>query len=76
MSMKSVRVRLEYPLERVSEPVVTRLVKDFDVSPNVLAADIEATKGGWMVLGLTGEPGQVDKALAWIKTIGVGLTVE
>ena len=74
--MKSVRVRLEYPLERVSEPVVTRLVKDFDVSPNVLAADIEATKGGWMVLGLTGEPGQVDKALAWIKTIGVGLTVE
>jgi len=69
--MKKLNVRLEYPLARIKEPVVTHLVKDFDVSPNVLAADIDASKGGWMLLGLSGEAEQIDKALAWIKSVGV-----
>jgi ABC-type methionine transport system ATPase subunit len=72
--MKKVTVRLEFPLEKIGDPVVTRLVRDYDVSPNVLAADIDAGKGGWMLLGLSGEPERVDSALAWINTTGVKVT--
>ncbi len=69
--MKTVQVRLEYPLERIKEPVVTHLVTDFDVAPNVLAADVEAGKGGWMLLGLSGDDALVNKALEWIESVGV-----
>lgn len=71
--MQSTRVRLEYPLARINEPVVTHLVRDFDVSPNVLAANIDATKGGWMLLELTGSSDQIDNALAWVRSLGVGV---
>jgi ABC-type methionine transport system ATPase subunit len=73
--LKDIRVRLEYPLARINEPVVTHLVKEFDVSPNVLAANIDAAKGGWMLLGLSGEDDQIDKALAWVRSVGVSVAL-
>jgi ABC-type methionine transport system ATPase subunit len=72
--MKIVRVRLEYPLAQVKEPVVTHLVKDFDVAPNVLAADIDARKGGWMLIELRGDDERIGKALDWVRGKGVGVT--
>ncbi len=70
-AMKTITVRLEFPLERVKEPVVSHLVRDFDVSPNVLAADIEAGKGGWMKLGLSGDDANVESALRWVESLGI-----
>lgn len=72
--MQTRKVRLDYPLERVQEPVVTYLVRQFDVAPNVLAADIDAHKGGWLVLELQGEASQMDSALEWVKAQGIAIT--
>ena len=74
--MSSVRVRLQYPLQRVAAPVVTHLVRDFDVSPNVLAGNIDAHKGGWLQLTLTGDAPRVERALAWVREQGIEVTVE
>ena len=72
--MKTIKVRLDYPLERIKEPVVTHLVTDFDVAPNVLAADVDAGKGGWMLLGLSGDDAVINNALKWIESVGVRVT--
>ncbi|HEX5322570.1 MAG TPA: NIL domain-containing protein [Capsulimonadaceae bacterium] len=69
--METRKVKLDYPLERVQEPVVSYLVKKFDVAPNVLAANIDAHKGGWLVLELQGEAAQIDAALSWVKSQGI-----
>jgi ABC-type methionine transport system ATPase subunit len=69
--MKTVKVKLEFPLARINEPVVTHLVRDFDVQPNVLAANIEAGRGGWILLELQGDDDRVDAALDWIGAIGI-----
>ncbi len=74
--MKSCEVRLDFPLERISEPIVTYLVKKYDVAPNVLAADIDASKGGWLVLGLIGEEQRVGDALTWVQSQGVKVTIQ
>jgi len=69
--MQTRKVRLDYPLERVQEPLVSYLVKKFDVAPNVLAADIDARRGGWLVLELQGEDSQLDAALEWVRAQGI-----
>jgi hypothetical protein len=74
--MNTVNVRLDYPLDRVPEPVFTHLVKGFDVAPNVLAASIDAHKGGWILLGLTGSQDQIDLALSWVRERGIVVTKE
>ena len=67
------KYRIHFPLNQISAPVVTHLVTDFDLSPNLLRADIDAKNGGWLVLGLTGDDAHIDAALGWLR--GQGLEV-
>jgi ABC-type methionine transport system ATPase subunit len=65
------QVQLHFPLDRLAEPVVTRLVTDFDLEPNLLRADVDAASGGWMVVGLTGPEERVVAALDWLREQGL-----
>lgn len=68
------KFRLNYPLERLTEPVVTRLVTDFDLEPNLLRADVDAKSGGWLVVELKGEEERMTAALDWLR--GQNLVVQ
>lgn len=65
------KVQLHYPLERLTEPVVTRLVTEYDLSPNLLRADVDARTGGWLVVELSGERERIDSALEWLRAQGL-----
>jgi ABC-type methionine transport system ATPase subunit len=64
------RVRLTFPEPLVREPVIGRLVRLFDVMPNIRRADVKEDLG-WMVLELDGEAEAVEAALAWLAGLGV-----
>lgn len=72
--MTEQRVQLHFPLERIGEPVVSRLVTDYDLEPNLLRADVDAASGGWMEVGLTGPPERVAAALQWLRDQGLVVT--
>ena len=65
------KYRIHFPLNQISAPVVTHLVTDFDLSPNLLRADIDAKNGGWLVLGLSGDDARLAAALAWLREQGL-----
>jgi len=64
------RIRLTFPEALVREPVIGRLVKRFDIMPNIRRADV-SDDVGWIVCELDGEEGAVAAALAWLEEIGV-----
>ena len=68
------KVQLHYPLSRIQEPVITRLVTEFDLEPNLLRADVDAVKGGWIVAELTGNSANIDKATEWMRSRGLEVT--
>jgi ABC-type methionine transport system ATPase subunit len=68
--MIQVRVRLTFPESLVRTPVLARLVKDFDVEPNIRRADVEEHRG-WILCELDGTAASVDKALAWLRDEGI-----
>ena len=70
------KYRIHFPLNQISTPVVTHLVTDFDLSPNLLRADIDAKNGGWLVLGLSGDDKRIDAALAWMRGQGLEASEE
>lgn len=72
MSPVQVRVKLTFPEELVRLPVLARLVRRFDVEPNVRRANVEDDRG-WIVCELEGEPTAVDQGLAWLRDEGVGV---
>lgn len=65
------KIQLHYPLERLTEPFVTRLVTEFDLSPNLLRADVDAKNGGWLVVELSGDAQRMDAALDWLRAQGL-----
>lgn len=64
------RVKLFFPEALIREPVVARLVRLHDITPNIRRASIEEDIG-WMVLDLDGDPEAISRAVAWLSEIGV-----
>ena len=70
------KFRIHFPLAQISTPIVTHLVTDYDLSPNLLRANIDAKNGGWLVIGLTGEKSKLESALGWLREQGLGVEEE
>jgi len=68
------RVRLHFPLDKVELPVISGLVSEYDVQPNLVLADVDAKTGGWIVVQLTGSVEQLDRAIAWVRSLGVDVS--
>ena len=68
--MSAVRVRLTFPENLIKEPVIARLVKEFDVVPNIRRAKVE-DHYGWIVCELGGDHASVESAIGWMREFGV-----
>ena len=68
---KTRRVQLNYPLERVKEPVLYHLVMDYGLIPNIRRANIDIHTGGFIVLELTGAEADLDRGIRFLEDCGV-----
>lgn len=69
-AVTTVRVKLTFPEHLIKQPLMGRLVREFDVLPNIRRAKIEE-EVGWIVCELAGEPASVEQALSWLADAGV-----
>jgi len=68
--MSRMRVRLTFPPALIQEPIVYRLVKDFDIVINIRRADVKADHG-WMALELEADERSLERGVKWLKDRGV-----
>ncbi len=68
--MPRIRVRLTFPPERIQEPIIYHLVKDFDIVTNIRRADVKADHG-WVALELEADEARLQQGIAWLKAKGV-----
>ena len=68
--MARLRVRLTFPPALIQEPIVYRLVKDFDIVINIRRADVKADHG-WIALELEGDEAALERGVKWLKERGV-----
>ena len=68
--MKQERVKLTFPEHLIRQPIIGRLVKEFDVLPNIRRARVEEHVG-WLICEIGGQDDRVDRALEWLTDLGV-----
>jgi len=68
--MARMRVYLTFPPERIKDPVIYQLGKDFNLVTNIRRADVTATHG-WVTLEIEGREEDLDRGMAWLKVSGV-----
>ena len=65
------RIVLHFPHRMVDQPIIYKLVKDFDLKFNILKAYVTPQEEGLMVLELSGEDGNFNKSMEYLKSCGV-----
>jgi ABC-type methionine transport system ATPase subunit len=70
MTNATARVRMTFPEHLIKQPVIARLVREFDVMPNIRQAKIEEHVG-WVVCELGGDHDDIERALQWLRDFGV-----
>ena len=67
----SKRIVLHFPSRLVNQPIVYRLIKDYNLRFNILKASVIPDEEGLMVLELIGEQDNYDKGIKYLTKTGV-----
>ena len=67
----SKRIVLRFPRRLVDRPIISRLVKDYDLEFNILKASVTPDEEGFLVLELNGEQQEYDKGINFLIKTGV-----
>ena len=63
-------VRLVYPPSLLSVPIINQLIRRFDLTVNILRAQIGG-EDRWIEVQLAGNPTVIEDAINWLKNIGI-----
>ena len=66
----NLRVKLTFPEHLIKQPVIARMVREFNIMPNIRRANVEETMG-WMICELGGNDLAVERAIEWLGDLGV-----
>jgi len=69
--MISKRIVLKFPHRLVDQPIVCKLVKDYNLEFTILKAYVTPREEGLLVLELTGENKDFEKGMDYLKKTGV-----
>jgi len=63
-------VRLIYPESMLSVPVINQLIREYQLTVNILRAQIGGEER-WLEIQLAGNPVIIDEAIEWLKQQGI-----
>ena len=66
------RVKLVYPTALQDQPVLYRLIKDFDLATNIRRASV-GVEEAWLIVDIEGESDAIQLALSWAKGQGIDI---
>lgn len=64
------RVKLTFPKDKVQEPIIYLLGKNYNVVTNIRRADVTDDRG-WVVMEVEGTEKDIERGLEWVKKSGV-----
>lgn len=68
--MSKARLHLTFPEALISEPVIHRVGREFDLVTNIRRANIEE-HGGWVILEVDGTDEAISAAVSWLVDRGL-----
>ena len=72
--MTAKKIVLTFPKVKIDKPVVSKLIKDYNLGFNIMKASITPDQEGHMVLELDGSAEDIDQGIKYLK--GQGVAVE
>lgn len=68
--LRSIKVRLTFPPEKITEPIIYNIGKQFGVITNIRRANV-TEESGWVMLEMQGTSDELERAIDYLKNIKV-----
>jgi ABC-type methionine transport system ATPase subunit len=68
--VSTTRLHLTFPERLISEPVIHRMGRDFELVTNIRRTNIE-DRGGWVILEVEGDDAAIARAVTWLAEQGL-----
>lgn len=69
--MSTIKISIIYPVNRITAPLVSTLVRQFDLEISILHADISPNKVGTLIADVSGTEWNIEAGLKFIEEQGV-----
>lgn len=63
-------LRLNYPPSLLRQPILNQLIVRFELTVNILQAQI-ALEEGWLEVEVLGEDQEIEQAISWLEEEGI-----
>ena len=73
MNEISRRYHLDYPLNLLHVPVINQLIRRFNLTVNILRAQVDE-QIGWLDVQINGSQDVVEQAISWLLEQGIEVT--
>lgn len=70
--MASLKFHITFPEDKIKEPIIYQIGKEYKVVTNIRKADV-TEKTGWVDLELIGDPKEIERAVEGMKRKGVNV---
>lgn len=68
--MKTLKVRLTFPPEKITEPIIYNIGQQYRVVTNIRRANV-TEESGWVVLEMQGKSEHLELTIEYLKAISV-----
>ena len=68
--MAKQRVKFTFPPDRITQPLIYNMGRQFDVVTNIRRANVTRDRG-WVILEISGETPEIERAVEWALDQGV-----
>lgn len=69
------RVILNFPKFNAGQPIITKLIKEFDLEINIYRARVTPNKEGYIAIDISGEESLIEDGLAYIESLNVEINL-
>ena len=68
--MANLRFHIRFPEEKIKEPIIYQIGREFQIVTNIRRADVRETIG-WMDVELSGDTAEIERAVDGLRKKGV-----
>jgi ABC-type methionine transport system ATPase subunit len=65
------KLNLKIPANLINEPIIYKMVTQFNIVPNILTARLDKDSEGEVFIEIKGTPENVEKGIAYLKQIKI-----
>jgi len=73
--MKTIKVLLHFSAEDADKPIAWHFAHDYNLMFSIFQADVRSGRGGRMIMDISGEPEDIEKALEFARSENVAVNI-